>query len=340
MFHFDTLLITFALVLDLLLLVDGSTRILTFSVGRPRKNSTLQTLQSSERGFRTVAIPAVAASVTGLISGLAASYLHSGFDSGSEHELQIGAILAAGSVVVLVVLLNPALKGDPEIQDLVHSPQGVLAAARHIQHSVDTTVDDIEALDQTLVSWERHAAAYAMGWPRKQESLRLNSAMHAVPADTSLGCKDAARALRGRHCFRAALTTAPFSFGWPIGALLLLHSAGSVLLLVSREPTVPELGVLAIIASMSVLVILFHGYVRLLVGARNLAFERSFLQAAHDEVAAARKLIGAATERDIDGSALKVIKKELARTQIITAAITLGGVAAASAISRLAKAQR
>lgn len=202
--------------LELFLLMFGVANLSSYRTTVPEKVQTFAALRTSDNEFRSIVAPAIAALVTGLLISLAASFAFEEIRTQDGTNILPSFWFFIGALVVLVLLLQPLMRGELPLEKFAQHPQRIFLAANAVRGSEDDAARRLDTLQASLSSWWDRRGAFAMGWVRKPQSAVLNEALGGVPAHVNLRFRDAARAVVGRGLLLAMLRTGPWRFGWPI----------------------------------------------------------------------------------------------------------------------------
>ncbi len=294
MFEFGINLLTVSVAFDVVLLVVGLGNVTLYWTLTPDKDQSFAEIRSSERDYRSIVWPGLAALLTGLLISLSSAFIFENLTSGDSSRFPTGELLFLAACITFALLLRPVLKGEPRLEQYAQYPQRILAAAKGVSGDERDVAAIVETLQNRLADWERRCGAFSMGWTNITASPTLNTALADVPGVSTLPLRAAFRAIRRRGALRAALRTAPWRFGWPLYALLAAHLGAAVCLLASDADTAPTVRLLLFIAAASAGCLFAAATGRLLAGTRRLAIGRSFLNSCREELDAAHRRARAA----------------------------------------------
>jgi len=259
-------------------LVLGVTNLITYKANVPESAQSFAAVRSSENDFRSIVAPAVAALITGLLVSVSATFAYDALTGKGDtnYVASFGCLMIA--LVILILLLQPLMRGELSSEKLAQHPQRIYLAADSITGTEEDAPAQIDRLRVALENWTKRSAAYSIGWPAKTESPLLNKAMGDVPANDALPLWGAVRSVVRRGVVWATLRTSPWRFGWPLFLLLVPLIATTIGSFVTGWPDVPPYWAVIVIVSGATSLSLYWAGV-ILVGARRLAIARSFVSA-------------------------------------------------------------
>lgn len=258
------------------LLVLGATNLITYRSNVPESAQSFAAVRSSENDFRSIVAPAIAALVTGLLVSVSATYAYDALRGKGEDNIGASFGFLMVALVILVILLQPLMRGELSTEKLAQHPQRIYLAAKSITGMEEDAFARISRLDTALENWTKRSAGYSMGWPTKAESPLMNTALEDVPGDAALPFLRAFGVVWRKRVVWATLRTAPWRFGWPLYILLVPLAAVATASFISGWPEVPAIwGIIVIGAGVVSLSVYWAGVI--LVGVRRFAIARSFL---------------------------------------------------------------
>lgn len=258
------------------LLVLGAVNLITYRSNVPESAQSFAAVRSSENDFRSIVAPAIAALVTGLLVSVSATYAYDALRGKGEDNIGASFGFLMVALVILVILLQPLMRGELSTEKLAQHPQRIYLAAKSITGMEEDAPVRISRLRTALKNWTKRSAAYSMGWPAKAESPLMNTALEDVTEDAALPFLRAFGVVWRTGVVWATLRTAPWRFGWPLYILLVPLAAVATASFISGWPeTSPLRGVGVILAGVLSLIVYWAGII--VVGVRRLAIARSFL---------------------------------------------------------------